>query len=291
MKGLSSMKSKKYIIPILFSILLITSCKKQPASSMADYIGIDAAKTAALKAADVPANQAAFSTAGLDKKDGAFFYQIVFTENGTEHRYAIDALTGLIIEESHNPLTQATTSLVENETSFTIQETPVYLPPETSTILPSAPIAENIDANTALSIALTHAGISANEVSSSETDTEYEHGKQIFEVEFTTLSGVEYDYKINAADGTVISFDYNAESLYLQAPSPNTGMISEAQAKQAVLDRVPQALAEHIFIELDEDDGRFEYEGSLIYNNIKYEFKIDAYSGGIIEWEAKLQNH
>ncbi len=68
-------------------------------------------------------------------------------------------------------------------------------------------------------------------------------------------------------------------------------MISEAQAKQAVLDRVPQALAEHIFIELDEDDGRFEYEGSLIYNNIKYEFKIDAYSGGIIEWEAKLQNH
>lgn len=53
-----------------------------------------------------------------------------------------------------------------------------------------------------------------------------------------------------------------------------------------MIERVPGATEEIIKIELDEDDGRFEYEGSLIYDTMKYEFKIDAYSGTVIEWEA-----
>ena len=37
-------------------------------------------------------------------------------------------------------------------------------------------------------------------------------------------------------------------------------------------------------------DGRMEYEGRLIYDNMLYEFKIDAYSGLIVEWEAENLN-
>lgn len=285
------MKLKKYIYSILFSILFVSACNKQPSSSMADYIGIDAAKTAALKAANVPANQATFSAAGLDSKNGTFFYQVIFTENGTEHIYDIDALTGLVITESHHSVSETTTSLAQNETA-SIPET--MLLPEPTTVLPQESTStqpQNIDANMALSIALTHAGVSSDEIFESKTETEIKHGKQIFEVKFTTSSGVEYDYEINTTDGTIISYEYDAESLYLQPPSPNTGIITETQAKQAVLDRVPQASAEHIFIELEEDDGRLEYKGSFIYNNIKYKFKIDAYSGGMIEWEADLKQH
>ena len=66
----------------------------------------------------------------------------------------------------------------------------------------------------------------------------------------------------------------------------DTGIITASQAKQIVIERVPGATEEIIKIELDEDDGRFEYEGSLIYDTMKYEFEIDAYSGTVIEWEA-----
>ena len=69
---------------LLLSASLLTACQSQPAASTADYIGIDAAKDAALKAAGVSADQAAFSAAGLDSRDGIFYYQVIFTENGVE---------------------------------------------------------------------------------------------------------------------------------------------------------------------------------------------------------------
>ena len=64
-------------------------------------------------------------------------------------------------------------------------------------------------------------------------------------------------------------------------------MISEDQAKEAVLSRVPGANVSDISIHLKEDDGRMEYTGRLLYDGMLYEFKIDAYSGGLIEWEAE----
>ena len=66
-----------------------------------DYIGIQAAKEAALKDADISSEQAVFTMAELDNKNNIFYYQIIFTENGTEYRYDIDALTGVIIEKNH----------------------------------------------------------------------------------------------------------------------------------------------------------------------------------------------
>ena len=59
---------------LLLSASLLTACQSQPAASTADYIGIDAAKDAALKAAGVSADQAAFSSAGLDSRDGIHNY-------------------------------------------------------------------------------------------------------------------------------------------------------------------------------------------------------------------------
>ena len=67
-------------------------------------------------------------------------------------------------------------------------------------------------------------------------------------------------------------------------------MVSEDQAKQSVIERVPGAAAEDVSVLLKRDDGRMEYEGRLIYDNMLYEFKIDAYSGLIVEWEAENLN-
>ena len=60
--------------------------------------------------------------------------------------------------------------------------------------------------------------------------------------------------------------------------------ISQDEAVQIALDRVPGATAQNVKIELDRDDGRNKYEGEIFYNRIEYDFEIDANSGTILEW-------
>ena len=38
---------------------------------------------------------------------------------------------------------------------------------------------------------------------------------------------------------------------------------------------------------LDYDDGRWEYEGKIIYNLMEFEFTIDAATGAVIEWDVE----
>ena len=269
---------------LLLSASLLTACQSQPAASTADYIGIDAAKDAALKAAGVSADQAAFSSAGLDSRDGIFYYQVIFTENGVEREYDIDAVTGVVIEEK--VLTPA------SEAESTAAQAGTAAPDaQTQSALSGTPASENpsaVNEDSALSIALEHAGVTREQLVHSRVKPDRDDGLMIFEVEFITTDGVEYDYDISQADGTILSFNQEAHVPYNPAAGTE-GLISEDQARQAVIDRVPGASAENVAVFLDEDDGRLEYEGHLAYDNMLYEFTIDAYSGAVIEWEAEIQ--
>lgn len=63
--------------------------------------------------------------------------------------------------------------------------------------------------------------------------------------------------------------------------------ISQDEAVQIALQRVSGATAQDVRIELDRDDGRYKYEGEIIYNNTEYDFEIDANSGTILEWSEE----
>ena len=273
---------------LLLSASLLTACQSQPAASTADYIGIDAAKDAALKAAGVSADQAAFSSAGLDSRDGIFYYQVIFTENGVEREYDIDAVTGVVIEEKVlTPASEAKSTAAQTGTAAPDAQTRSALSGTPASENPSA-AASAVNEDSALSIALEHAGVTREQLVHSRVKPDRDDGLMIFEVEFITTDGVEYDYDISQADGTILSFNQEAHVPYNPAAGTE-GLISEDQARQAVIDRVPGASAENVAVFLDEDDGRLEYEGHLAYDNMLYEFTIDAYSGAVIEWEAELQ--
>lgn len=62
------------------------------------YIGVDAAKSAALSHAGVSAESATFSKAKLDNDDGRMEYEIEFYAGGMEYEYTIDAFNGTILE-------------------------------------------------------------------------------------------------------------------------------------------------------------------------------------------------
>ena len=281
---------------LLLSASLLTACQSQPAASTADYIGIDAAKDAALKAAGVSADQAAFSSAGLDSRDGIFYYQVIFTENGVEREYDIDAVTGVVIEEkvltpaseAESTAAQAGTAAPDAQTQSALSGTPASENPSAAAPSGSSAAASAVNEDSALSIALEHAGVTREQLVHSRVKPDRDDGLMIFEVEFITTDGVEYDYDISQADGTILSFNQEAHVPYNPAAGTE-GLISEDQARQAVIDRVPGASAENVAVFLDEDDGRLEYEGHLAYDNMLYEFTIDAYSGAVIEWEAELQ--
>ena len=49
--------------------------------------------------------------------------------------------------------------------------------------------------------------------------------------------------------------------------------------------RVSGASASVVRLHRVRDDGRLVYEGELIYNGTEYEFKIDATTGDVLDWE------
>ena len=69
---------KNLILPMAALVcgctLALSGCGDSRRTAAADYIGIDAAKEAALTDAGVSAGQADFSSAGLDNRDGVFYY-------------------------------------------------------------------------------------------------------------------------------------------------------------------------------------------------------------------------
>lgn len=205
-----------------------------------------------------------------------------------EREYDIDAVTGVVIEEKVlTPASEAESTAAQAGTAAPDAQTQSALSGTPASENPSA-AASAVNEDSALSIALEHAGVTREQLVHSRVKPDRDDGLMIFEVEFITTDGVEYDYDISQADGTILSFNQEAHVPYNPAAGTE-GLISEDQARQAVIDRVPGASAENVAVFLDEDDGRLEYEGHLAYDNMLYEFTIDAYSGAVIEWEAELQ--
>ena len=273
---------KRKLFPALAAVLILALALAgcAPQTAQAEYIGIDAAKTIALEAAGVSESAAVFSTAGLDRQNGTDYYAVDFTANGRTYAYDIDAVTGVIIDssEGQSQPAQATDGGASadgaNSSGTSSQSTGG-----------SAAITED----QAREIALADAGLTAEEVTFLKTKLDRDDGRLVYDVEFYTADYTEYDYEIDAADGTVLSSDFDAEGY--TAPTDSATAITADQAKEIALAEVPGATVDDIYeFELDRDDGRLEYEGAIWYDGTEYEFTIDGYSGAIRSWEADLRS-
>ena len=275
---------KRKLFPALAAVLILALALAlagcAPRTAQAEYIGIDAAKTIALEAAGVSESAAVFSTAGLDRQNGTDYYAVDFTANGRTYAYDIDAVTGVIIDssEGQSQPAQATdggASADGANSSWTSSQ--------------STDGSTAITEDQAREIALADAGLTAEEVTFLKTKLDRDDGRLVYDVEFYTADYTEYDYEIDAADGTILSSDFDAEGY--TAPTDSATAITADQAKEIALAEVPGATVDDIYeFELDRDDGRLEYEGAIWYDGTEYEFTIDGYSGAIRSWEADLRS-
>ena len=354
---------------IVSAAVLLSGCAGKEAQSMADYIGIDAAQEAALAEAGISASDADFSVSGLDSRDGTFFYEVRFSSGDKEYEYAVDALTGVVIEEVIKPLggeenKDGSKEAPEEAAKETAGRTEVAEGQEGSPASGKAGAgsgasaaqgqSESVPAITrdpssskrgyiglsgsnrpswegslneeeAKQIALSDAGVSEDDIAFIRIEKDRDDGIAVYDVEFMTNDFSEYDYEINAENGEIRAMDQDMEHHYEhyrggndqyggqssgagQAAGSGKGaangkgaesgsgqggngyggeLISEEDAKAKVLERVPGAAASDIRMKLERDDGRLEYEGELYHDGMEYEFKIDAYSGSVTEWESE----
>lgn len=73
-------------------------------SSGPEYIGVDSAKSIALKDAGLKASDVTFSRAKMDRDDGRAVYEIDFYSADWEYDYEIDAADGRILDRDSEPL-------------------------------------------------------------------------------------------------------------------------------------------------------------------------------------------
>ena len=281
--------------------LTMTACSMIP-SAKASYISMDAAQSKALNAANVDAANVESYSAQMGDVGTTTCYEVQFVSDGYAYYYAVNATDGEIVKVTKTPVgeepiqaqPEQTADASASQTGETTPSTATGNQNNTATTKPTAgqttttPAANGqITLEQAKETALKHAGLKADAVTFAKAEQDYENGKLVYEVEFVTNDGgkvVEYDYEIDAATGSVVSYDYDAEN-YVSAKGATTVSVDEATAKQTVLNKVPGATAANIYEwKLDFDDGRWEYDGKIVYNLMEYDFTVDASSGAVTEW-------
>lgn len=151
---------------------------------------------------------------------------------------------------------------------------------------------QEIKESEAKEIALKEAGLDEADVTFTKVSLDSDDGKKEYELEFHDGS-TQYEYTIRAESGKVI--DYSSEALPAGTDNTvkqdsatqedSTAAISEEDAKQAVLAKLPGASKENIRMNLETDDGVKVYDGEIRHENKKYDFKVHASTGEIISWE------
>lgn len=187
-------------------------------------------------------------------------------------------------DSASSSTTAASTSTTAASTSTTTQAATT----ESSTASSSTTNTTSSDVITdeeAREIALNHAGLTSDQVTFIKTKLERDDGKLVYDIEFYSSDYAEYDYTIEAYTGSILSVDYDLNGY--TPPSDGSSAITADEAMEIALAQVPGATVSNIHeFETDYDDGRLEYDGTIWYNGVEYEFTIDGYSGAIREWEV-----
>lgn len=252
-----------------------TSGSSSSSADTSAYIGESAAKTAALNHAGVKESSTKYCNAWLEWDDGRpECYEVEFMVNNTRYEYKI-ALTSATVLESEQETYSNSSSTTGTSTST-----------GTSSGSSSADIGESA----AKAAALKHAGLSESQVTGMKVQRDRDDGRLEYEIEFWSGS-TEYDYTINAADGTVLGADKethaSSNSGSSNTSSSSSGDIGSAKAKSIALSHagVSESQTTEMKVQQDRDDGRLEYEVEFKSGGKEYEYTIDAASGTILDYE------
>lgn len=226
-------------------------------ASQSAYIGVEAAKEAALTHAGVTSGDVVFLEADYDYEDGRMVYEVEFFAGNTEYEYDVDAATGAIVKHGREQKGGSLTS--GGSTAQT-----------------------DIGEAAAKAAAFAHAGVAEGDVRGLTVKRDFDDGRLTYELEFWAGT-TEYEYEIAAADGSVLKSKREEHPNALPADQA----IGRDAARDAALAHAGVALTDTYELEVEEElDERTPcYKVEFKAGGMEYEYKIDARTGGVLTYE------
>lgn len=214
---------------------------------------------------------AAFAAVGATESDVEYVV-VNETETGSEVEFVISGVKyNVYLDSQNNPV-----KLKINDAEIAIKDAPV---------LPTSPNATYIGADKALEAALSDAGLTKEAVTKTEVELDFDDGKYLYDVEFT-YGQTEYEYKIDAADGSVYLLEINGVTVKEPTVSGKTFIGTEAAKEKALTAaNVSAEKATFTKVKLDSDHGVYVYEIKFTADGAKYEYEINAETGEVIKFE------
>lgn len=177
--------------------------------------------------------------------------------------------------------TEQTTAQTAGETTASVTDTAE----ETTT-------AQNVQSNGEISLddakaaALADAGVTEDSATFVKAKKERDDGRNIYDIEFYA-DNTKYEYEINAADGSVISSERDA-NVNNGAAQSDAGLDAEAAKAAALAEAgLTEDAVTFVRTSLDYDDGRRIYDIEFVSNDVEYSFEISADDGSIIEYSQE----
>ena len=246
-------------------------------ASQSAYIGLEAAKEAALKHAGISASDATFVEAEYDYDDGRMVYEVEFHVKGTEYDYEIDAQTGEVVKYKTEQNGANTGGSSANTSPF-------------------------IGESAAKAAALKHAGVSESSTKYCNAWLEYDDGRaECYEVEFMA-GNTRYEFKIALPSATVLESEresYGGSGSSGQSTGQSGSQtsggsgtsstdIGAEKAKSIALNHagVSASQTSEMKVEQDWDDGVLEYEVEFKASGVEYEYTIHGGTGQILKYES-----
>ncbi|MFI3175238.1 MAG: PepSY domain-containing protein [Bacillota bacterium] len=267
---------------------------------MAQYVGVETAKTLAIAHAAIDPNTISHLYSRLQSKDGVAYYEIEFFAGNQEYDYELNATTGAIVMYDFD---------CEN-----------YFP---GTPRLMSELASYISENQAKAIAIAHAGVNSAEITNMVHRLYFNQEVAMYEVEFW-VGALEYDYEINATTGAILAYDYQVENFLpyvatqtatttttvapvvttpvVTAPvvatpvvatptvattATTTTHIGEAKAKSIALAHagITESQVAYILCKLEYEKGLAEYDVEFWVGNVEYDYEINATTGAILSYD------
>ena len=225
----------------------------------------------------------------VERDDGFQCYEGEIIYNGTKAEFSIDLQTGEFLEWSEKALTAGSSASGDTGAAASSQAVQASAPAEASSSSASASSSSAaaggaVTEDQAKAAALSAAGIQESDLIGFTVRPERDDGRQTYQVDLYTASA-DYEIDVDMTTGQVLGQEQ--ERYDMSWTTPDGASVTKEAAIQSVLERVSGATEANLRMQVERDDGRTLYEGSVIYNGKDYDFEIDVQTGEFISWSEE----
>lgn len=148
----------------------------------------------------------------------------------------------------------------------------------------------------AKSVALSHAKVTAKQISNYDIELEKKKNVVYYDIEFDA-NGYEYDYEINAKNATVIKFEKKAikkktatkTTAKTTTKTAAVTYIGTTKAKTIALNhaKLKASALKGLKVKLEKEKGVYIYDVEFKSGKYEYEYDINAVTGKIIKYDKE----